>query len=151
MVHSTGQKSFFQFCLGYAGDVSPNKLNMLVQGVGVNHELHQLILSIFVFNTLYHIPACMLWTFLRGQSSTESLSPLHASAYYKTKNNTIIIHQIFDKNKKRYSKPQKVSFQRLISRLGWFTAYLGNVLLTELQGPILPWKSRDHINPNHAF
>ena len=26
-----------------------------------------------------------------------------------------------------------------------------NVLLTELQGPILPWKLRDHIHPNHAF
>jgi len=59
MVHLTGQKFFFQFCLGYTGDVSPYKLKMQVQGVGVNHELHQLILSMFVFNTLYHIPACM--------------------------------------------------------------------------------------------
>ena len=115
-----GQKFYFVkvgFCLGYTGYVSPNKLNMLVQGVGVNFKLHQLILSMFVFNTIYHIPACMWWTFLRGQSSTESLSPLYASAYYKIENNTIIIHQIFDKNKKRYSKPQKVSFQRLISRV----------------------------------
>ena len=115
-----------RICLGYTGDVSPNKLNMLVQGVGVNFKLHQLILSMFVFNTIYHIPACMWWTFLRGQSSTESLSPLYASAYYKIENNTIIIHQIFDKNKKRYSKPQKVSFQRLISG---FTAKNRTILI----------------------
>ena len=35
-------------------------------------------------------------------------------------------------------------------KLGWFTAYLANVFLNKLQGPILPRKSRDHINPNHA-
>ena len=34
--------------------------------------------------------------------------------------------------------------------LGWFTAYLINVFLTKLQGPISPSKSRDSINPNHA-
>ena len=120
MAPFTGQKGYFvkvEFCRGYTRYVSPNKLNMLVQGVGVNFKLHQLILSMFVFNTIYHIPACMWWTFLRGQSSTESLSPLYTSAYYKIENNTIIIHQIFDKNKKRYSKPEKVSFQRLISRV----------------------------------
>ena len=31
--------------------------------------------------------------------------------------------------------------------LGWFTAYLANVYLTKLQGPILPRASRDRINP----
>ena len=35
------------------------------------------------------------------------------------------------------------------SRLGWFTAYLANVFLTKLQGPILPGESRDKINPNY--
>ena len=30
------------------------------------------------------------------------------------------------------------------------TAYLANVLLTKLQGTILPWKSRGSINPIHA-
>ena len=36
------------------------------------------------------------------------------------------------------------------ARLGWFTAYPANVFLTKLQGPILPRKSRDHMNPNNA-
>ena len=33
------------------------------------------------------------------------------------------------------------------SKLGWFTAYLANVLLTKLQDQILPRRSRDRINP----
>ena len=41
--------------------------------------------------------------------------------------------------------------KNLESRLGWFTAYLGNVLLTKLQGQILPRKSRDWINTNGEF
>ena len=35
-------------------------------------------------------------------------------------------------------------------RQGWFTAYLANVFLTKLQGPILSRRSRDSINTNHA-
>ena len=35
-------------------------------------------------------------------------------------------------------------------RLGWFMAYLANVFLTKFQA-ILPRKSRDDINTNHAF
>ena len=34
-------------------------------------------------------------------------------------------------------------------RLGWFTAYLANVFLTKVQGPIWPGESRDNINPNY--
>ena len=41
-------------------------------------------------------------------------------------------------------------YSRLNSRLGWFRAYLANVFLSNLQGPILPKKSRDHKNPNRA-
>ena len=36
--------------------MSPNKLNMLdrISTLGVNHQLYQLILTMFVFNTFYH-------------------------------------------------------------------------------------------------
>ena len=52
-------------------------------------------------------------------------------------------------------KPVQVTFfQNVLSELGlhgsclgWFTANLANVFLTNLQGPILRKKSRDHINP----
>ena len=47
-----------------------------------------------------------------------------------------------------------VQVDRLISRLprvGWFTAYLANVFLTKLQGPILARQSRVRTNPNHTF
>ena len=43
-----------------------------------------------------------------------------------------------------------ISVQVPTTRLGWFKASLANVLLTNLQGPILPKNSRGHINPNHA-
>ena len=36
------------------------------------------------------------------------------------------------------------------SWLGWFTAYFANVFVTLIQVPILPGRSRDHINPKHA-
>ena len=36
-------------------------------------------------------------------------------------------------------------------RLGWCTAYLANLFLAKLQGPILPRQSRDRTNPNHKF
>ena len=49
----------------------------------------------------------------------------------------------------RYEEPSRHRLQE--SRLGWFTAYLANVFLTKLQGPILPRQSRDRTNPNHTF
>ena len=42
---------------------------------------------------------------------------------------------------------KKTDFEVLDTRLEWFTAYLGNVFLTKLPGPIVPKRSRDRINP----
>ena len=54
----------------------------------------------------------------------------------------------FDENSKKSVLDYWLQFRD--SRLGWFTAYLANVFLTKLQDPILPGRSRDHINPKHA-
>ena len=52
-------------------------------------------------------------------------------------------HNIFTRRLSRIFGP--------IIRLGWFTAYIANVFLTKLQGPISPRKSRDHIKPKQQF
>ena len=42
----------------------------------------------------------------------------------------------------RWIRPKRSSW------LGWFTAYLANVFLIKIQGPILPRQSRDRTKPN---
>ena len=53
-------------------------------------------------------------------------------------------------NLTNYNQLEMLKNATLVLRLGWFTAYLANVFLTKLQGPISPSKSRDSINPKHA-